>query len=299
MVCVAQGWEALLGLRAGLRAGGDAMGPPTWRRESWRLGTWSTDTTSPDPRRDRQVRARLCQLPCAAYTCEARGVAQPGQSAAFGTQRFRRFESGRPDLSFGAFDDVCRGARALAFEPSPRSSAGQSSCLLSSGSQVRVLPGALREVGSADSKLIAADFTPEQGRDFTARKEILWESETASAAEVRAKEIELIKRHRSNNPAVGYNRLPPPASRVAERAHPHRRDHRALNGARPARRPARAGEAAGMALKPCLRCGGSRRAPTAPRTGAGVRPDNGETPRDRLSDLRAGLLGVRGPRRTR
>jgi hypothetical protein len=38
--------------------------------------------------------------------------------------------------------------------------------------------------GSASSKLIAADFTREQGRDFTIRKEILWESETATPADV-------------------------------------------------------------------------------------------------------------------
>jgi hypothetical protein len=70
------------------------------------------------------------------------------------------------------------------------------------------LTDSINYFGSADSKLIAADFTREQRRDFTARKEILWESETASSAEVRAKEIELIKLHRSNDPAVGYNRVP-------------------------------------------------------------------------------------------
>jgi len=37
--------------------------------------------------------------------------------------------------------------------------------------------------GSASSKLIATDFTPEQRRDFTARKQLLWESDTATAAE--------------------------------------------------------------------------------------------------------------------
>jgi hypothetical protein len=49
------------------------------------------------------------------------------------------------------------------------------------------LTDSINYFGSADSKLIAADFTPDQRRDFTARKEILWESEAASAAEVRAK----------------------------------------------------------------------------------------------------------------
>jgi len=62
--------------------------------------------------------------------------------------------------------------------------------------------------GSADSKLIERDFTPEQRRDFTIRKEILWESETASDSEVRLKEVELIRAYRSNDPAVGYNQWP-------------------------------------------------------------------------------------------
>ena len=63
--------------------------------------------------------------------------------------------------------------------------------------------------GSADSKLIAADFTREQRRDFVVRKETLWESETASDAEVREREAQLIRENRSNDPAIGYNRWPP------------------------------------------------------------------------------------------
>jgi len=62
--------------------------------------------------------------------------------------------------------------------------------------------------GSADRKLIEADFTREQRRDFTIRREILWESETASEQEVNAKEVELIRLLGSNNPAIGYNRWP-------------------------------------------------------------------------------------------
>ncbi len=62
--------------------------------------------------------------------------------------------------------------------------------------------------GSASSKLIAKDFTREQRRDFMIRKEILWESETALNEEVNRKEIEYIKAFRSNDPEVGYNRLP-------------------------------------------------------------------------------------------
>jgi hypothetical protein len=37
--------------------------------------------------------------------------------------------------------------------------------------------------GSADSRLIEKDFSREQRMDFTVRKEVLWESESASQAE--------------------------------------------------------------------------------------------------------------------
>ncbi len=62
--------------------------------------------------------------------------------------------------------------------------------------------------GSADSYPIAKDFTREQRRDFTIRKEILWESETATRADLTAKEIEFIISLHSNDPAVGYNQWP-------------------------------------------------------------------------------------------
>jgi hypothetical protein len=62
--------------------------------------------------------------------------------------------------------------------------------------------------GSANSALIARDFPPEKRRSFSITREILWESETATAVEVNAKEKELILALESNNPAVGYNRWP-------------------------------------------------------------------------------------------
>lgn len=70
------------------------------------------------------------------------------------------------------------------------------------------LTGTLCYFGSPNSDLIARDFTPEQMRDFTIRKEILWESETASDSEVNAKEVELIRQYESNNPSIGYNQWP-------------------------------------------------------------------------------------------
>jgi hypothetical protein len=62
--------------------------------------------------------------------------------------------------------------------------------------------------GSADSRLIEPDFTREERRDFTIRKEILWESDDASRSEVTLCEIEFIRSLRSNDPAVGYNKCP-------------------------------------------------------------------------------------------
>ncbi|NWG86290.1 MAG: GIY-YIG nuclease family protein [Hydrogenophilaceae bacterium] len=62
--------------------------------------------------------------------------------------------------------------------------------------------------GSADSKLIAQDFTRDQRRSFAILKEILWESATASDKEVNAKEVEYIAALRSNEPTIGYNQWP-------------------------------------------------------------------------------------------
>lgn len=47
--------------------------------------------------------------------------------------------------------------------------------------------------GSANSKLIEKDFTRAERRDFTIRKEILWESETATDKEVNLKESRVHK----------------------------------------------------------------------------------------------------------
>ncbi|MHB9118426.1 MAG: GIY-YIG nuclease family protein [Burkholderiales bacterium] len=62
--------------------------------------------------------------------------------------------------------------------------------------------------GSANSELIAKDFSRDQRRDFTIRKEILWESDAISDAELSKKEVEFILVLRSNDPVIGYNRWP-------------------------------------------------------------------------------------------
>jgi hypothetical protein len=66
----------------------------------------------------------------------------------------------------------------------------------------------LNYFGSANSRLIEMDFTREQMRDFTIRKEIIWESESATDKEVNTKEIEFILQYKSNDPSIGYNRWP-------------------------------------------------------------------------------------------
>ncbi|MFA5206006.1 MAG: GIY-YIG nuclease family protein [Lentisphaeria bacterium] len=70
------------------------------------------------------------------------------------------------------------------------------------------LTDSINYFGSANSDLIAQDFTREQRRDFTIRKEILWESESASDSEVNQKEVEFIRQLQSNDPAIGYNQWP-------------------------------------------------------------------------------------------
>ena len=70
------------------------------------------------------------------------------------------------------------------------------------------LTDSINYFGSADSDYISKDFTREQRRDFTIRKEIIWESENATKSEVIKKEMDLIKLLKSNEPSIGYNQFP-------------------------------------------------------------------------------------------
>jgi len=72
-------------------------------------------------------------------------------------------------------------------------------------------------MGSANSELVEKDFTQEERKDFTLRKEIIWVSEPISKAEINSaenrskitkKENELILLYQSNNPEIGYNKTP-------------------------------------------------------------------------------------------
>jgi len=84
------------------------------------------------------------------------------------------------------------------------------------------LTGTLTYFGSPSTTAqarIAADLA-EHRLDLIVRKHILWESDTATDAEVRAMEIKLIREHRSNDPAVGYNLTPKVPAPVQETAAP-------------------------------------------------------------------------------
>ena len=62
--------------------------------------------------------------------------------------------------------------------------------------------------GSASSALIAADFSEEQRKCFTITRDILWQSKTATRAEINKMEVHFIVTLRANDPEVGYNRWP-------------------------------------------------------------------------------------------
>ena len=73
------------------------------------------------------------------------------------------------------------------------------------------LIGSFRYFGSPNIDVVNADFESlprAQQLDYSVRKQILWESEDCSDAEVNAKEVEFIRKYESNHPEVGYNRWP-------------------------------------------------------------------------------------------
>jgi len=70
------------------------------------------------------------------------------------------------------------------------------------------LIGTLISVGSPSAReRIAADLDAHR-LDLTLRKEILWESKTATDDEVRAMEVKLIRETGANDPAIGDNIWP-------------------------------------------------------------------------------------------
>lgn len=68
-----------------------------------------------------------------------------------------------------------------------------------------------RYFGSPSIDVVNEDFAQlpdDMRRDYSVRKEILWESDSATDADLAEKEIEMIRRFQSNNPDIGYNRWP-------------------------------------------------------------------------------------------
>ena len=68
------------------------------------------------------------------------------------------------------------------------------------------LTNTLTYFGSVDSKYVSKDFTEDEMKDFSIRKEIIFESEDTKT--INKKEMELIKSFQSNNPEIGYNQFP-------------------------------------------------------------------------------------------
>jgi hypothetical protein len=71
--------------------------------------------------------------------------------------------------------------------------------------------GSYRYYGSPDMDIVNADFeklSENVRKDYTIRKEILWESPDCEEAELSAKEVEFIRKFQSHNPDIGYNRWP-------------------------------------------------------------------------------------------
>ncbi len=71
--------------------------------------------------------------------------------------------------------------------------------------------GSHRYFGSPNMDIINDDFATlpvEVRKDYSIRKEILWESEDCTESKLSQMEVRYIREFRSNDPAVGYNRWP-------------------------------------------------------------------------------------------
>jgi|SRR6266498_2896395 len=73
---------------------------------------------------------------------------------------------------------------------------------------VETLPIASTTSATPATDLLQRISQENKRKDFTIRREILWESETATDTEVSCKEVEYILAFRSNDLAIGYNRWP-------------------------------------------------------------------------------------------
>ena len=66
------------------------------------------------------------------------------------------------------------------------------------------LTNSLTYFGSVNSEAVAQDFSEEEQRDFSVRKQIIFESERAE--EINKIEGQFITEHGANNPAISYNK---------------------------------------------------------------------------------------------
>ena len=62
--------------------------------------------------------------------------------------------------------------------------------------------------GSGDTDYIQKDFSLDQMKNFTIKKEMIWSGEGLSVQELTRKEHELIVSCGANNPETGYNLIP-------------------------------------------------------------------------------------------
>ncbi len=71
--------------------------------------------------------------------------------------------------------------------------------------------GSFRYFGSPSIAVVNEDFLKlprNLQKDYTVRKQILWESKDSSEQLLSSKEVEYILQYQSNNPEIGYNRWP-------------------------------------------------------------------------------------------
>ena len=68
------------------------------------------------------------------------------------------------------------------------------------------LTNTLKYFGSVKSEYVAKDFTEEEMKDFTIRKEIIYEADNKE--EINKIESKLILQYESNNPKICYNKWP-------------------------------------------------------------------------------------------
>jgi len=73
---------------------------------------------------------------------------------------------------------------------------------------VKDLSDSVTYFGQVNEQLVAKDFTRKQRRDFTIRREIIWESDTATDEEVAQVEAAYIRALGANDPTMGYNEWP-------------------------------------------------------------------------------------------